>query len=148
MPTVCGGIVERFNLSTSTEPTGPANEFTNAEKAKLARDVYNVAFTAATHDTSTFLNVGSTYIIAGVIQTNSLVFLGTLAAGDTAELELRREFDGALVATWSSVNTVPENVPLGSTPSIPADDWYHWRLRVTAETDTARVLGVSLIVIP
>jgi hypothetical protein len=117
-------------------------ELTSATVQQTIKDIVLSEETSAT----SFVNIGSVYLPAGTLESTSLAFLGTVSATDTAELELRRETGATLIATWDVVTSVPVSDALGSSPSIPANDWYSLRLRTVNGIDTARVQGVRLIV--
>jgi hypothetical protein len=120
----------------------PPLQLTTTTLQQVIKDVPLSAETALT----SFQHVTSIYLEAGTLESTSLAFLGTLAAGDTAELQLIRETGAVLIATWDVVASVPVSDALGSSPAIPADDWYNLRLRSVGGLDTARVQGVRLVI--
>lgn len=95
---------------------------------------------------TTWENVGSVYLPAGTLQAPGRIFAGASTVGpDAAEIELRRETGGTLIATWTATGTLQE-VTVAAT-GIPADDWYHVRLRGNGVGVVALLKGVDWTVL-
>lgn len=101
---------------------------------------------AATVTGTTFENVGSLYIPAGELKAPARVFMGATTVGpDAAEVELRRETGGTLIATWNATGLLQEAVQ-GTDVTIPAADWYSLRLRGNGVSVVAALRGIDWVV--
>lgn len=95
---------------------------------------------------TTYENVGAVYLPAGTLQAPRRVFAGATTVGpDAAEIELRRETGGALIASWTATGLLQEAT--GAAVTIPADDWYNIRLRGNGVGVVAQLKGIDWTVL-
>lgn len=96
---------------------------------------------------NTYQVVGNVYLPAGSMQIPARVFIGaTTSAPDAAEMELRRQSDSQLIASWSVSGELAEDTQ-SSVVTIPSSDWYSIRLRGNDSGVTASIRGIDWTVL-
>jgi hypothetical protein len=90
--------------------------------------------------------IGSVYLPAGSLQTESSVVLGTDEVAGIATLDIRRFTDSTLVGSISATGVMQKKNP-SSAFSIPYPDFYDLYLKADAPSTTAMISGINLVVI-
>ena len=91
--------------------------------------------------------VGSIYLPAGTLQSESLFLLGTDSGIGVATLEIRRFFNGALAGTITSTGLLQVVTPTAPI-IIPFPGFYDLYLQADSAPVTALLSGINLVVVP
>lgn len=152
-------IITQTSASVKLPPTGRVSMFIDNQTNRfgikkptgnisyamgIGQEIITEAFNV-TNDSITNLQAGSMYLPEGVLSVSSSMLFGTQNGTGETMVELYKESNGSVLATWTLTTGQIQNVVLGTTASIAAPDWYTVRFRLSFGSDTSILRGMRLV---